>query len=97
MRLHTLRNSRPQALLIALTVMTIGLCGPLAAHAVTSTQTGVRATPLSGQDAPTNRLIIKYRSGGGGGSGHAASVLDDQAVGGRVLAREWRRAYACLR
>ncbi|MEO8155622.1 MAG: S8 family peptidase [Rhizobacter sp.] len=79
MRLQAKRSSGPQALLIALTVITIGLSVPLAAHAVTSAAAqGAGVIARSGQDLPTNRLIIKYRSGVVGAT--SAATASDRAV-----------------
>lgn len=64
MSLLSKRTPRPQAILGALIVLS--LCAPLAAHAGVSADKALQATTPALQAAeprPTNRLIIKYRSG----------------------------------
>ncbi len=74
MSFHDKRITRPQALLGAL--IAVSLCAPLAAHAgVSAAAVNAAAQPA---ERPTNRLIIKYRSGVAGAT--AAAGTADRAL-----------------
>lgn len=77
MSLHVKRITRPQALWGAL--IAVSLCAPLLAHAGSSA-TAVQAANATAQptERPTNRLIIKYRSGVAGTT--AAAGATDRAL-----------------
>ena len=80
MRLPTKRSSRPQAV-VKLALITLGLCGALGAHAGVSAIAavqGITAAPRSAEAVPTNRLIIKYRSGVAGAT--SAATASDRAT-----------------
>jgi serine protease len=68
MSLHDKRITRPQAILGAL--IAVSLCAPLLAHAGGPTAAAVDATA----ERPTNRLIIKYRSGVAGSTTSAGAT-----------------------
>jgi len=67
MSLHDKRITRPQAALGAL--IAVSLCAPLMAHAG-----GPTATASAVAERPTNRLIIKYRSGVAGTTASAGAT-----------------------